>query len=1171
VLTSVVAAAKRGLLFVFAIAALAVPAQAIGASPNVVVSEVYGGGGNTGAPYTNDFVELFNHGLAAVPLTGWSIQYASATGTGNLGANSAQLTELSGFIGPGEYRLVQEASAAAVGAALPTADIVDATPINMSATGGKVAVVNTTTPLGCNGGSTPCPPAALATIVDLVGYDGANFFEGAGAAPAASNTTAVLRNDGGCADTDQNAADFTAGAPLPRNASTPAHDCTASTNPTGVASSTPGSVEAGGSVLLKVAVTPGTNPASTGLNVVADISAIGGTTGQVFYDDGTHGDQVAGDNTFSFATAVAAGTSTGAKSMPALVGDAQGRSSFATIQVEVLPPATPTPIHDIQAAAHVSPLNGQLVANVRGIVTAKRTTGYYLQDPSPDADPATSEGIFVFTSSTPSGVNVGDSVRVDGRVSEFRPGGSSSANLSTTEIVSPTTTVLSSGNALPAPVVIGAAGRVPPGEVIEDDAAGSVETSGVFDPATDGIDFYESLEGMRVEVDNAVAVGPTNAFGETPVVGDDGANAGLRTARGGVVVRPNDFNPERIVFDDVIVGALPAVNVGDHYPGASVGVLENDFGNFMLELTAVPAVTHDGVTPETTTAQRTTQLAIGTFNVENLDPTDPPAKFTRLAGLIVNNLAAPDVLTVEEVQDNNGPLDNGVVDANTTLDLLVAAIQSAGGPAYSYRYVNPVNDADGGEPGGNIRQVFLFRTDRGLSFVDRPGGGPTTATTVVNGPGGPQLSASPGRIDPTNGAFATSRKPLAGEFLFRGHHLFVIGNHFNSKGGDDPLLGRFQPPTRSSEVQRHQQAQVVHDFVASILAADPNAGVVVDGDLNDFEFSDTVTTLKTGVLHDLIDTLAPNERYSYVFEGNSQTLDHVLVSDALQARPTAFDVVHVNAEFADQASDHDPSVARITLNDPPSVAAGGPYAVDEGSSITLSASGSDPEGGQLAYAWDLNNDGTFETVGQTATFPAADGPAAPVVAVRVTDDGGLTDTKQATITVRNVAPTATLVAPVSSPAGFAFALSLTSPNDPSTADRAAGFTYAFDCGAGTGYGPFGSAASASCPTTDVGTRAVRAKIRDKDGGVREYSGSVQVFVTYASLCDLVRTYIGDEANVADGLCQKLADASTASTETARQGKLEAFRNQVDAKTGDVPGKALTASQAEVLKRLSTRL
>jgi cation transporter-like permease len=167
--------------------------------------------------------------------------------------------------------------------------------------------------------------------------------------------------------------------------------------------------------------------------------------------------------------------------------------SFTTV-------ATSQRIRDIQGASHISPLNGQTVANVPGIVTAKRSTGFYMQDPSPDANDATSEGIFVYTASTPS-VTVGDSVQVSGTVSEYRPGGSGGTeNLTTTEITSPTLVVLSSGNPLPAPVVIGSGGRVPPTTVIDDDASGDVETSGVFDPANDGIDFYESLEAMRVQI-----------------------------------------------------------------------------------------------------------------------------------------------------------------------------------------------------------------------------------------------------------------------------------------------------------------------------------------------------------------------------------------------------------------------------------------------------------------------------------------------------------------------------------------------------------------------------------------------------------------------------------------------------------------------------------------------
>ncbi|HKE95478.1 MAG TPA: endonuclease/exonuclease/phosphatase family protein, partial [Povalibacter sp.] len=235
------------------------------------------------------------------------------------------------------------------------------------------------------------------------------------------------------------------------------------------------------------------------------------------------------------------------------------------------------------------------------------------------------------------------------------------------------------------------------------------------------------------------------------------------------------------------------------------------------------------------------------------------------------------------------------------------------GPTYQFRQINPVDDQDGGEPGGNIRVGFLFNAQR-VKFIDRPGGTSTSATTVVAGTYGPQLSASPGRIDPGNSAFSTSRKPLAGEFLFNGHRLFLIANHFNSKGGDQPLFGQLQPPQRSSEIQRTQQASIVAQFVNGLRAQDATAKIVVLGDLNDFQFSDTLTILKSAHLVDLVETLPEEERYTYVFDGNSQVLDHILVSDALAAAALPdYDVVHVNSEFANQASDHEPEVVKLTL------------------------------------------------------------------------------------------------------------------------------------------------------------------------------------------------------------------------------------------------------------------
>jgi uncharacterized protein len=185
---------------------------------------------------------------------------------------------------------------------------------------------------------------------------------------------------------------------------------------------------------------------------------------------------------------------------------------------------------------------------------------------------------------------------------------------------------------------------------------------------------------------------------------------------------------------------------------------------------------------------------------------------------------------------------------------------------------------------------------------------------VVDTPSGPQLTLSPGRIDPANPAFTNSRKPLAGEFRWQGRTLFAVANHFNSKGGDDPLFGRFQPPVRHTEVQRHQQANVVAGFTGELLAADRNANVIVLGDLNDFEFSETLEILEGGGLSNLMETLPVWERYSYVFDGNSQTLDQILVSRALVSERPEYDSVHVNAEFADQASDHDPQVARMEVS-----------------------------------------------------------------------------------------------------------------------------------------------------------------------------------------------------------------------------------------------------------------
>ena len=141
----------------------------------------------------------------------------------------------------------------------------------------------------------------------------------------------------------------------------------------------------------------------------------------------------------------------------------------------------------------------------------------------------------------------------------------------------------------------------------------------------------------------------------------------------------------------------------------------------------------------------------------------------------------------------------------------------------------------------------------------------------------------------------------------------MVGNHWNSKGGDQPRYGRFQPPNRVTEVQRLQQAAIVENFVDDITAIDPDANVVIAGDLNDYVFSPAVQVLTDNGYTSLVTTLPANERYGYVFDGNSQILDHILASPALTGI-AAFDTVHVNSEFYAQQSDHDPSVARFSFD-----------------------------------------------------------------------------------------------------------------------------------------------------------------------------------------------------------------------------------------------------------------
>ncbi|GAA2726643.1 lamin tail domain-containing protein [Actinocorallia aurantiaca] len=795
-MTTPLAAPRRASRFGWLLAALSLPVALAAAPPahaasaDLLISEVYGGGGNSGAVLTNDFIELANAGTAPLSLDGYSVQYISASP----GASTTwQVTPLGGTVPAGGRFLVQEAAGSGGTLALPAPDAVGSIP--MSATNGTVALVAGTDALTCK---TAADCAADASVKDLVGFGSAVVREGT-AAPVLSNTTSSARS--ALVDTDVNSADFRSGVPTPTNAA-----------------------------------------------------------GQTVDVEGPGGE----------------------------------------------PPAAKR-IRDVQGTTRISPLNGQNVADVPGVVTGVRASGsrgFWIQDPEPDADPATSEGVFVYTDAVPA-VEAGDSVLVSGRVTEYRPGGG--ANQTLTEITAPTVTKTGSGNALPDAAAIGP-GTLPGAYVAQ--PGGSVEGLPLA-PSQSTLDWFEAHEGMRVSVADTRVVSAANEYGEMWVETEPGQNP---TPRGGVIYKSYETPNNGRIKIIPMAGDAPKVDVGDTLKGTSAGPLDyQQYGGYTMIASQVGTERDGGLKRQAVKRHKAGSLSIATYNVENLAATNDDAKFARLAEGVVGNLASPDIVALEEIQDDNGPTGDGTVGAEKTLAKFAAAIQKAGGPKYRWRQIDPVDGADGGQPGGNIRQAFLFDPER-VDFVDREGGDATTAVAVVKGKkkNDVRLSVSPGRVNPGSDAWESSRKPLAGEFVFHGEKYFVIANHFASKGGDDALHGRYQPPTRGSEVQRLKQAGELNAFVKELsTASSGKAKVVVLGDINDFQFSPVMTTLTGGGadLFNLMGTLPENERYSYVFDGNSQALDHILVSPSIKGY--SYGVVHINAEFSDKASDHDPQVVHL--------------------------------------------------------------------------------------------------------------------------------------------------------------------------------------------------------------------------------------------------------------------
>jgi predicted extracellular nuclease len=569
--------------------------------------------------------------------------------------------------------------------------------------------------------------------------------------------------------------------------------------------------------------------------------------------------------------------------------------------------------HQIQGAGHVSRLVGRCVSTVPAVVTAilgaSGGQAFWIQDPRPDGDAATSEGLLVTALEGLPMVEVGDSVRLGGRVEErvWRN------ELPVTRLVASNIEVVSGGNELPTAITIGEKGRMIPGDEV---AAPDLVS---FDPSRYAADFFESLEGMRVHVDEPVIVGPTSRYGEVVVLADGGRGARPRTARQGLLLKVGIPSPLRIMVNDQLMSPPPNLSVGEIFSSGFDAILHYTYGNYkLLNLEPLPPVIGTAAEAEKTSLRGDKErLTIATFNLENLSSRSSDEKFKRLAAAIADNLGSPDIIAVQEVQDNSGPEDDGTVRSDVTLSRLVRAIEVAGGVSYDVRSIDPEDGADGGQPGANIRNAFLFNPRR-VGFPDRGERGEEAEAMIA---GSSFTGSNPGLIAAHDPAFARredgrggSRKPLIGEFRFAGRSLYLVNLHLVSKGGDDPFFGRRQPPRAASTDHRLAQAEAVARFVDRLLEGNPEAQVVVLGDLNDFEDSIPIRALEEIGLEDLIKRLPRDDRYSYVYQGSSQVLDHILISPAL-AGGAEVDAVHCNAEFpsARRSSDHDPVVVRLVF------------------------------------------------------------------------------------------------------------------------------------------------------------------------------------------------------------------------------------------------------------------
>jgi predicted extracellular nuclease len=601
-------------------------------------------------------------------------------------------------------------------------------------------------------------------------------------------------------------------------------------------------------------------------------------------------------------------------------------------------------IPQIQGSAHLSPVHGHRVTT-RGIVTASGSVQYYpggeeayIQCPKGDGNPKTSDAIHLHFRKLDRPLEIGDEIEVTGTVYEqwFESGLSRTGLREITNVK-----VLRKNAPLPEPILLGRGGRQIPSSVISN-WIGNVNYKPELD-LDEALDFFESIEGMRVRIRDPRITGfrgGNEEFYRTRPKGylnlyvmPDGKRRTYQTTpQGGEIVdvMKNDFVPNLVtIISNHLTHGVDTnayYDVGKIIEGDVVGVFgyeANLFGGaeyamvipqpqesliqFAKENTKRTELTDR---PITNLVASPDHLTVAVYNVENLAGNEHD-RLEEIGRSIAINLQCPDVISLVEVQDENGlDFNNDFGSAEATLQGLIDNTPCGPDVAYDFLNIDPFAHNDGGQPGGNIQVAYIYNKNR-ITF--RPRGNPTSLMdNYLRGDG--RVFHNPMRLFTRDSSFSSARKSLLVEFEFNGQVVVFIANHFNAKLGDSPMWGAIQPQVTGSEAKRREMARKLNQLIQRMLMFNPDIPIVALGDFNAFSEDGSMIILQGKELTNLSTHLLPfNQRYSYNFNGKSQQIDHVFVTNNMLSMNPEFEIPNINTDFMARLADHDPVIARFFI------------------------------------------------------------------------------------------------------------------------------------------------------------------------------------------------------------------------------------------------------------------